>query len=62
MCLASGNLTATSQAEILLRHWRTIDGFIASRIATRGALIVNVTRDAVAWLDGDGWRTVKHKR
>lgn len=60
VCLAAGNLKGEQQAQLLLEHWRTLDGFIEQR--GRGPLIVNVTREGVRWLDDDHWRPVKRKR
>lgn len=62
VCLSAGNLRGADQAAVLLEHWRTIDGFLASRSHQKAALILSVSRAEVHWLDGEAWRVVKHKR
>ena len=59
VCLASARLTGAQQADCLVSNWRTIDGVVRTRTPP---VIVNVTRDGVAWHDGESWRKAKHKR
>ena len=59
VCFAAKGMTAPAQVECLLKHWRTIEGVVASR---KPPVIVKVTRTEVRWHDGSEWRPVKHKK